>query len=108
LTINIINLKENSKHFYRHLRYKQNQQHPLETMTLMDGLPTIESKIITNELNKYFHSQFCHRESISKLPLLSTQTEPFPITLHCVEKLIVDIENTRPRPDPQMPITNKP
>jgi len=93
-------VKGNSKPFYKHLRYKQNQQHPSETMTLMDGLPTTDSKIITNELNKYFHSQFCHQESISKLRLLLTQTEPFPITLDGVEKPIVDLKNNRsPGPD---------
>jgi len=61
----------------------------------MDGHPTTDSKIITNELNKYFHSQFWHQESISKLPLLSTQTKSFPITLDGVEKLIVDLENNK-------------
>jgi len=93
--------KGNSKPFYKHLRYKQNQQQPLETMTLMDGLPTTDSKIITNELNKYFYSQFCHQESISKLQLLSTQTEPLPITLDGVEKLIVYLKNNK-SPSPRL------
>jgi len=48
--------KGNSKPFYKHLSYKQNQQHPLKTMRRMDDLPTTDSKIITNKLNKYFHS----------------------------------------------------
>jgi len=64
-------------------------------MRLTDGFLTTDSNIIPNRLNRYFHTQFCHQENILKLPLLSTQAEPFPITLDGAEKLIVDLKNNK-------------
>ena len=58
--------KGNSKPFYKYIRNKQKDQHPVSNLKLRDGSVTNDNLQCAEVLNEYFHSQFCNNESISE------------------------------------------
>ena len=87
--------KGNSKPFFKHLRQKQNFQHPLATIKLHDGTVTKDSLKCAETLNCYFHSQFCANESITDLPPLVVDDESPEILPDGVRKLIHALKNNK-------------
>ena len=86
--------KGNSEPFYKYIRRKQKDQHPIFSLKLSDGSLTSNNLQCAEGLNEYFHSQFWNTESISNLPLLPTDNNSLEINPDGIVKLIHDIQNT--------------
>ena len=87
--------KGNSKPFYKYLRTKKKEEHPIMKLRCPDGTNITDSLSCAEALNSYFQQQFCDGKSASELsPLIHTES-PIKITEEGIEKLIHDLKNNK-------------
>ena len=93
-------LNGNSKPFYKYLRNKKKEQHPIAKLKQPDGSFTTDNVKCANILNIYFQQQFCKDEDLSDLTPLPAETECIEIHEIGIQKLIMGLKNNKsPGPD---------
>ena len=90
----------NSKPFYKYLRNKKKEQHPITKLRQQDGSLTADNSKCAGILNLYFQQQFCQDENLDGLTPLPAHIACINIHEGCIKTLIANLKNNKsPGPD---------